>query len=438
MPTVEASISIMKSDIGELAPGVMSYSYDSSRTASRSNRLYGSRYMIEDIEETKPKEEAEDSDQAAEDTVAADTEEALNARITSLTADTSLTGEEASVDPETSDGEAEASSTATEEGTAPTENAPLPEETQEEPSEYANIGISIANDYVNVREKADTDSKVLGKLFKDSAAEILNTQGDWYYVESGSVKGYVKADYIKTGIPEEELIKSYGVLRIRVIVDGLNVRKEPTTESDKLTTIYENERYPVMELQDQWVKVDIKDDHVIGYVRRDLVDLIVDFKKAVSKEEEAELLRLQAEERAKKETTIKYRDEVAYTKEDLKLLACLVHSEAGDQCYEGKLAVANVVLNRIKSSIYPNNMKDVIYQPGQFTVAKSGSLAKQLANYDNYTSNSQKLSIKAARAALEGANNIGNRLYFHSYKAAKRKGYVNKPNAVKIEDHLFW
>ena len=303
---------------------------------------------------------------------------------------------------------------------------------------YSNIGISVAESFVNIREEASTEGSVLGKLYRDSAAEILDTKGDWYYVESGSVKGYVKSEYIKTGIPDAELIENYSKLRISVEVDGLNVREEPTTESKKLTVIYQNETFPVIESNEDWVKIDITDDNVIGYVKTEFAELLVDFTNAVSKAEEQKILQLQAEARAKKETEVKYRDEVNCSAEDIKLLACLVHSEAGTQSYEGKLAVANIVLNRVKSSKYANTIKGVIYQSGQFSVAASGSLAKQLANYNNYSSNSQRLSIKAAKAALEGANNIGSRLYFHTYKAAVRKGYDDKSTSVKLGDHLFW
>ena len=306
------------------------------------------------------------------------------------------------------------------------------------PSLYSDIGISIASTYVNIRDKASTDGEIKGKLYKDSAARILDSVEDWYYVESGSVKGYLKKDYLKTGIPDNELIEKYGTLRIKVNTDGLNVREMPAINSKKLTVIYNNEIYPVIGLINEWVKVDITDDRIIGYVNREYVELLVDFKKAVSKEEEEQLRKLQEEERIKKETEIKYRDAMDYTQEELKLLACLVHSEAGDQSYEGKLAVANIVINRVKSSKYPNTIYKVIYQPGQFTVAKNGSLSKQLDKYDSYSSTSQLLSIKAARAALEGANNIGNRLYFHTYKLAKSKGYDQKKNCVRIEDHLFW
>ncbi len=312
------------------------------------------------------------------------------------------------------------------------------EETIQEVALYANIGISIAKEYVNIREKASTDSEVLGKLYKNSAVEILETSGDWYRVESGSVKGYVKEEFIRTGIPDEELVEKYGEPSIVVTVDGLNVREKADTEADKVTVIYKNEIYPVLDSDDDWIKINIPEDKTAGYVKSEYAELMVDFKDAVSKEEEEELLKLQAEERAKKETEIKKQNGVSYSKEDLKLLACLVHSEAGTQSYEGKLAVANIVLNRVKSSKYGGSIKSVIYQPGQFSVAKSGSLAKQLSNYDNYSSNSQQLSIKAAKAALEGSNNIGSRLYFHSYKAAVRKGYDKKETSVKLGDHLFW
>lgn len=312
------------------------------------------------------------------------------------------------------------------------------EEVEPKVALYANIGISVAKDFVNIRQEASTDSDILGKLYRDSAAEIIDTKGDWYLIESGSVKGYVNAEFIKTGLSDDELIEKYGKLSIIVTVDGLNVREKADTESSKLDVIYMNEIYPVLNTNEEWIKINIPDDNINGFIKREFADVIVDFKDAVSKEEEEELLKLQAEERAKKETEVKQQEGVSYSQEDLMLLACLVHAEAGSQSYEGKLAVANVVLNRVKSSKYPDSIEAVIYQPGQFSVAKSGSLSKQLANYNNYSSSSQRLSIKAARAALEGANNIGTRLYFHSYRAAVNKGYDKKDSSVKLDDQLFW
>ena len=317
---------------------------------------------------------------------------------------------------------------------------------------YDDIGISVAESYVNIRKEPDTQSESLGKLHRGAAGKIIDIIDGWYLIESGSVKGYANSSYIKANIPYKELLENYSTISASINVDGLNVREEANIDSKKLTVVYINEEYPVLEVIDDWLKIKVEDDNISGYVNLDYVDIIADFDKAISREEEQEIQRIKREreeekerqrlleeERIKKETEIKYRDESSHTDDELKLLACLVHTEAGNQSYEGRLAVANVVLNRMKSSKYPNTMKEVIYQPGQFSVVKSGSLAKQLEKYDSYSTNSQKLTIKAAQDALDGANNIGDRLYFHQYKLAVKKGYhTSKKNSVKIEDQLFW
>lgn len=310
---------------------------------------------------------------------------------------------------------------------------------KEEPkAQYSDIGISVAKDYVNIREDASTDAEVLGKLYRNSAVTIIKEDGDWYYVESGSITGYVKSEFIKKGLSDADLIKNYGTQTACVDVDGLNVREKTSIDSKKLTVIYQNEKYPVVEVDGDWVEIKIEDEGLKGYVKTELVDLMVSFTEAVSKEEEQKILQLKAEQRAKEETAVKYGDGFSYTKQDIALLSCLIHAEAGTQSYEGKLAVANVVLNRVKSSKYADTIKAVIYQASQFSVAHSGSLQKQLDIYGSYSSRSQLLSIKAAKDALEGANNIGSRLYFHSYKSAAKKGYTNKSGSVKLGDHLFW
>lgn len=332
-----------------------------------------------------------------------------------------------------------------EEGTPPSsttpEHADIAPEAIDIPvkiSLYSDIAISDAKSYVNIRQRPDTNSDVVGKLYRGSAAKVLEIDGRWSYVESGSVKGYIDSTYLKTGLSDDELLENYGILRAKIKVDGLNVREHANTESKRLSVVYMNEVYPVISVQEEWLKIELTDDKVVGHIKAEFTELQVDFKKAVSREEEKELERLKKEEKAKQETAVKIRNEVDYTNDELKLLACLVHSEAGTQSYEGKLAVANVVLNRVKSHKYPSTIKAVIYQSGQFSVAHSGSLAKQLDKYDNYSSNSQALSIKAAKAAFEGENNIGSRLYFRPYTSAVKKGYDQKNGAVKLEDHLFW
>jgi spore germination cell wall hydrolase CwlJ-like protein len=147
----------------------------------------------------------------------------------------------------------------------------------------------------------------------------------------------------------------------------------------------------------------------------------------------------------------------SYSQKDLRLLASLIYAEAGNQSYNGMLAVANVVLNRVKSNVYwhVTTIKDVVYDRKwsvQFSVTiknkKTGSsmLDRALKLYDSGTftgsnmSEEEKLmckAIKAAKAALEGENNIGNYLCFTNkrYSGGIKKHY---PDYRIIGDHIFY
>ena len=113
--------------------------------------------------------------------------------------------------------------------------------------------------------------------------------------------------------------------------------------------------------------------------------------------------------------------------DDAYLLACLVYCEAGNQSYEGQLAVANVVLNRVKSPLFPNTISEVIYQSGQFSPASSGSLARTLANGPTDS------CVQAANDALAGNNNVGNYLFFNNFGAP-----ANASSSMTIGDHIFY
>jgi spore germination cell wall hydrolase CwlJ-like protein len=72
---------------------------------------------------------------------------------------------------------------------------------------------------------------------------------------------------------------------------------------------------------------------------------------------------------------------VGYSASDLDLLAALVWSEAGDQPIpEGLCYVCDVVLNRVDSPAWPNTIREVIYQPGQFSVVSNGALDRAYGN----------------------------------------------------------
>lgn len=94
----------------------------------------------------------------------------------------------------------------------------------------------------------------------------------------------------------------------------------------------------------------------------------------------------------------------SYTKAELRLMSAIINCEAGAESYQGKLAVGIVVVNRIKSKNFPNTLRGVIYQKGQFSPVRNGSLKKRLAQYDGGKTGSKqwKDCIRAAKAVLEG------------------------------------
>ncbi|MCM1256263.1 MAG: cell wall hydrolase [Roseburia sp.] len=90
---------------------------------------------------------------------------------------------------------------------------------------------------------------------------------------------------------------------------------------------------------------------------------------------------------------------------DSAMLAAIVECEAGGESYEGQLAVASVVVNRVKSGSFPNTVSGVIYQGGQFSPVASGRFAVVLAR------GASGSCVQAANAALSGNTNIS-ALYF--------------------------
>jgi len=102
-----------------------------------------------------------------------------------------------------------------------------------------------------------------------------------------------------------------------------------------------------------------------------------------------------------------YIENRSYTDEDLMWLARIVHVEVKGLSINAKVAVANVVLNRVKSPKFPNTVYDVIFASGQFPPVKKAGFKELVPNQD---------CIIAAKMALEGINNVENCLYFNNVK----------------------
>lgn len=162
-------------------------------------------------------------------------------------------------------------------------------------SEYSDIAIAQVDNYVNVRSEPNTESEVLGKLYNNSAATILETTEDgWYRITSGSVTGYVKCEYVVAG--DEELAKAVSTRYAKVTTTTLYVRTEPSTESSVLTMVpLEDDLVVLDESVPGWALVTTEEGE--GYVATDYVSLSTDFVQAESKEEEAARLAKEEAER---------------------------------------------------------------------------------------------------------------------------------------------
>ena len=170
---------------------------------------------------------------------------------------------------------------------------------------YANVAISQVSNYVNVRTEPNTGSGIVGKIYNNCAATILKTVdgegGAWYQIQSGSVNGYIKAEYFITGAEAEKVAKQVGTVYATINTETLRLREEPNTTSATLTLLSRDAEYIATKEEGDFVQIQV-DYELSGYVHKDYITQRVEFDQAVSteeeqkKKEEAEKLQKEARE----------------------------------------------------------------------------------------------------------------------------------------------
>lgn len=174
----------------------------------------------------------------------------------------------------------------------------------EEENYFSHLVIAQVSDYVNVRSMPSEEGEILGKLYNESVGEFISEQNGWYEIKSGSVTGFVKAEYVVTGNEAIDLAKKVGKRIATVNTTTLFVREEATTESSVIGYVGLEDEMTVQEDLDGWVKVSIEEGD--GYISKDYVDLSTEFVKAESKaEEEARLAKEEAARQAANEAANK-------------------------------------------------------------------------------------------------------------------------------------
>lgn len=112
---------------------------------------------------------------------------------------------------------------------------------------------------------------------------------------------------------------------------------------------------------------------------------------------------------------------------EIGLLARLIHAEAQGESFSGKVAVAEVVLNRVSDSRFPSTITGVIMQPGQFSPVASGTI-NGVATADD---------LSAARQAMAGSNLTGGAIYFYNASTASSRWLDSRPTVTVIGNHTF-
>lgn len=295
---------------------------------------------------------------------------------------------------------------------------------EEDHSQKSGMVIANVQNEVNVRKDASEDAEKVGKLYNDCGGEILEQDDGWTKLKSGKLVGWVKDEYLLFGEEAEKAAQKAGSLTATIQADTLRVREEPEEDADVCGLVAKNETIKAIEqVDEEWVSVSF--DGGVAYVAADYVD--VEFKIAEGETMEEIEKRRKAEEEAKlradaeKAKITENRGAVMVEAADDVLLAALIQCEAGNEPYEGQLAVGAVVMNRVRNG--GSSISSVIYAPGQFPPATSGSVARKIEN------GVKASCLQAAQEAIAGASNVGGATHFR--RAGSREGIV-------IGNHVFW
>jgi N-acetylmuramoyl-L-alanine amidase len=116
-----------------------------------------------------------------------------------------------------------------------------------------------------------------------------------------------------------------------------------------------------------------------------------------------------------------------YSPAELDLLARLVRAEARGESFTGKVAVAEVVLNRVESSQFPDTIKGVVYQPRQFSPVSNGTI--------NIAADTE--SVKAVHEAINNGTNLNGAIYFYNPSIVNSTWLETRETITAVGNHIF-
>lgn len=323
-------------------------------------------------------------------------------------------------------------------------------------------------DNVNVRAESNTEAEIVGKVNDGVVGDIISVDGEWIEIKSGSIEGFIKSEFVLSGDKAYEYAKDFKIITASVNDDGVNVRSEANKDADIVETAYEGTKYIVLDEdidaennEKEWICVEVVNGK--GYINSDYIDVEVTYPVASALDEDKEENKedtiddaddeddAQPEEPSQPDTpnepeepsqpeepeqpnepeepSIITRDSISLTDEEVLLMAAVVTLESGGECYDGQLAVANVIINRLISGAWGSSVSDVIYAPGQFSCVNSDKFSEYVST------GGQSSCIKAVREAAAGTNNVAN---YKSFRPVRNVDVNSLGSYVIIGNHVFF
>ena len=267
--------------------------------------------------------------------------------------------------------------------------------------EWAQKAAANVIDYANIRQEGSKESERVGVLPKWAAAQVIEQPGDWTKITSGSVEGYVKSDLLVFGEEAKNLYEeSYGS-QGTVTASSLRVRKEPSMDAGQIGSMKQGSRVEILGQEGDWYQVSCGEDS--AYMFAEYIQIEETTALSVAEYETQQKEKEQAVQQVSQTGA-----SMSASDSELALLAAIIQCEAGGESHTGKVAVGAVIMNRVRSSQFPNSITEVVYQSGQFSPVASGILSSVLSQ------GARSDCYQAAQEALAGSNPIGSALYFNS------------------------
>lgn len=310
--------------------------------------------------------------------------------------------------------------------------------------------VSYITPSVYIYKIRDVDSEPAGIMLPTNEANIIEIEGDWTYVEFQGRYGYVKNESVLFGKEAFSVASEKGTLRTVLSKDNVKVYTDSDTLSDVKATLKKSQSIDIISEENGMLLIEY--DGETGYVTSDSVKETYELEQAMTiedynaylealrqeelrKQQEAEEIRRKQHEAAVAAGLEKYiptvqGDAIPLSQEEIWLLACIVKYESGWQEYEGKLAVANVVLNRYKAGA--DSIASVIYARNQFSGVSDGNGGPSEYFKNNYLNQDLSYNLpqayadecmQAAVEAASGINNIGDFRFFIGINYAEFSRY---------------